>query len=214
KGVDDMKVDVFNLEGKKLREVELPSAVFEAPINVDLMHQAYQRQLANARLGTHDTKVRGEVAGGGAKPWKQKGTGRARQGSRRAAQWVGGGRIHTPHPRSYEQRMPKKMRQAALRSALSVKAKEADVVVVDELTISEPKTKLMSQALNKLVGDKSALVVLPQKDQSYEVAMRTIGNLEDAKVLLAGYLNIRDLFTYDKLVLPVTALDALAANLG
>lgn len=209
-----MKVDVLNLEGEKLREVELPSAVFEAPINVDLMHQAYQRQMANARLGTHETKVRGEVSGGGAKPWKQKGTGRARQGSRRAAQWVGGGRIHTPHPRSYEQRMPKKMRQAALRSALSVKAKEADVVVVDELTISEPKTKLMSQALNKLVGDKSALVVLPQKDQSYEVAMRTIGNLEDAKVLLAGYLNIRDLFTYDKLVLPVTALDALAANLG
>ncbi len=209
-----MKVDVFNLEGKKIREVELPSAIFEAPINVDLMHQAYQRQLANARLGTHDTKVRGEVAGGGAKPWKQKGTGRARQGSRRAAQWVGGGRIHTPHPRSYEQRMPKKMRQAALRSALSVKAKEAGVVVVDELTISEPKTKVMALALNNLVGDKSALVVLPQKDQSYEVAMRTIGNLDDAKVLLAGYLNIRDLFTYDKLVLPVTAIDALTANLG
>ena len=209
-----MKVDVFNLEGKKIREVELPSAIFEAPINVDLMHQAYQRQLANARLGTHDTKVRGEVVGGGAKPWKQKGTGRARQGSRRAAQWVEGGRIHTPHPRSYEQRMPKKMRQAALRSALSVKAKEAGVVVVDELTISEPKTKVMALALNNLVGDKSALVVLPQKDQSYEVAMRTIGNLDDAKVLLAGYLNIRDLFTYDKLVLPVTAIDALTANLG
>ena len=209
-----MKVDVLDLKGKKVREVELPANLFEAPVNVDLMHQAYVRQMANARLGTHDTKVRGEVAGGGAKPWKQKGTGRARQGSRRAAQWVGGGRIHTPHPRSYEQRMPKKMRQAALRSALSVKAKEAGVVVVDELTISEPKTKLMSLALNKLVGDKSALVVLPQKDQSYEVAMRTIGNLEDAKVLLAGYLNIRDLFTYDKLVLPVTALDALAANLG
>lgn len=209
-----MKVDVFNLEGKKIREVELPSAIFEAPINVDLMHQAYQRQLANARLGTHDTKVRGEVVGGGAKPWKQKGTGRARQGSRRAAQWVGGGRIHTPHPRSYEQRMPKKMRQAALRSALSVKAKESGVVVVDELTISEPKTKVMALALNNLVGDKSALVVLPQKDQSYEVAMRTIGNLDDAKVLLAGYLNIRDLFTYDKLVLPVTAIDALTANLG
>ncbi|HQU35651.1 MAG TPA: 50S ribosomal protein L4 [Anaerolineales bacterium] len=209
-----MKVDVFNLEGKKIREVELPSAIFEAPINVDLMHQAYQRQLANARLGTHDTKVRGEVAGGGAKPWKQKGTGRARQGSRRAAQWVGGGRIHTPHPRSYEQRMPKKMRQAALRSALSVKAKEAGVVVVDELTISEPKTKVMALVLNNLVGDQSALVVLPQKDKSYEVAMRTIGNLDDAKVLLAGYLNIRDLFTYDKLVLPVTAIDALTANLG
>lgn len=209
-----MKVDVLNLEGKKLREVELPAAIFEAPINVDLMHQAYVRQMANARLGTHDTKVRGEVAGGGAKPWKQKGTGRARQGSRRAAQWVGGGRIHTPHPRSYEQRMPKKMRQAALRSALSAKAKEAGVVVVDDLTISEPKTKLMSEALNKLVGDKTALVVLPQKDSAYEVAVRTIGNLEEAKVLLAGYLNIRDLFNYDKLVLPVKTLDALAANLG
>jgi large subunit ribosomal protein L4 len=209
-----MKVDVLNLEGKKLREVELPAAIFEAPINVDLMHQAYQRQMANARLGTHETKVRGEVAGGGAKPWKQKGTGRARQGSRRAAQWVGGGRIHTPHPRSYEQRMPKKMRQAALRSALSVKAKELGVVIVDDMIISEPKTKIMLQALNKLVGDNTALVVLAQKDQSYEVAMRTIGNLDDAKVLLAGYLNIRDLFTYDKLVLPVKTLDALAANLG
>jgi len=209
-----MKVDVLNLEGKKVSDVELPAAIFEAPINVDLMHQAYVRQMANARLGTHDTKVRGEVAGGGAKPWKQKGTGRARQGSRRAAQWVGGGRIHTPHPRSYEQRMPKKMRQAALRSALSAKAKEAGVVIVEDLAISEPKTKVMSQALSKLVGDQSALVVLPQKDQSYDVAVRTLGNLEDAKVLLAGYINIRDLFTYDKLVLPVKTLDALAASLG
>ncbi|MBV6450816.1 MAG: 50S ribosomal protein L4 [Anaerolineae bacterium] len=209
-----MKVDVLNLEGKKIREVELPAAIFEAPINVDLMHQAYVRQMANARLGTHETKVRGEVAGGGAKPWKQKGTGRARQGSRRAAQWVGGGRIHTPHPRSYEQRMPKKMRRAALRSALSAKAKESGVVVVDDLNISEPKTKVMSQALNNLVGDKTALVVFPQKDQSYELAVRTLGNLEDAKVLLAGYLNIRDLFNYDTLVLPVKTLDALTANLG
>lgn len=209
-----MKVDVLNLEGKKLREVELPAAIFEAPINVDLMHQAYVRQMANARLGTHDTKVRGEVAGGGAKPWKQKGTGRARQGSRRAAQWVGGGRVHTPHPRSYEQRMPKKMRQAALRSALSAKAAESGVVVVDDLTLDEPKTKLMAKALSNLVGKATALVVLPQKDQSYDQVMRSTDNLESAKVLLAGYLNIRDLLSYDKLVLPVKTLDALAANLG
>ena len=128
-----MKVNVLSMDGKKLREVELPAAIFEAPINIDLMHQAYVRQMANARLGTHETKVRGEVAGGGAKPFKQKGTGRARQGSRRAAQWVGGGRIHTPHPRSYEQRMPKKMRQAALRSALSAKAAESELVIVDDL---------------------------------------------------------------------------------
>jgi large subunit ribosomal protein L4 len=154
------------------------------------------------------------VAGGGAKPWKQKGTGRARQGSRRAAQWVGGGRIHTPHPRSYAQRMPKKMRQAALRSALSVKAAEAGVVIVADLNMEEAKTRLVAQSLNKLVGDATALVVLPQKDQSYDTAMRSMKNLDDAKVLLAGYLNIRDLFSYDKLVMPVATLDALVANLG
>src|SRR4030066_1686571 len=133
-----MKVDVLNIKGEKVREVELPSAIFEAPINVDLMHQAYVLQRANARLGTHETKVRGEVAGGGAKPFKQKGTGRARQGSRRAAQWVGGGRIHTPHPRSYELKMPKKMRQAALRSALSAKAADKGIVIVEELEFKQP----------------------------------------------------------------------------
>lgn len=209
-----MKVDVLNMEGKKLREVELPAAIFEAPINVDLMHQAYVRQMANARLGTHETKVRGEVAGGGAKPWKQKGTGRARQGSRRAAQWVGGGRIHTPHPRSYEQRMPKKMRQAALRSALSAKAAESGVVLVDDLSLGETKTRVMAQALNLLVGASSALVVMPEKDQAYDLVMRSAKNIEDAKVLLAGYLNIRDLFKYEKLILPVKVLDVLAAALG
>ncbi len=209
-----MKVNVLSMEGKKLREMDLPSAIFEAPINIDLMHQAYVRQMANARLGTHETKVRGEVAGGGAKPFKQKGTGRARQGSRRAAQWVGGGRIHTPHPRSYEQRMPKKMRQAALRSALSVKAAESELVVVDDLKLDDHKTRLMVNALAGLVGASSALVVMPEKDQAYEMVMRSADNLEDAKVLLAGYLNIRDLFTYDKLVLPVKTIDALIANLG
>lgn len=209
-----MKVDVLDLEGKKLREVELPSAIFEAPINVDLMHQAYVRQMANARLGTHDTKVRSEVSGGGAKPWKQKGTGRARQGSRRAAQWVGGGRIHTPHPRSYEQRMPKKMRQAALRSALSAKAADAGVVVIDEFSLSEAKTKVMAQALKNLVGASTALVLLPEKGEAYDLVTKTTNNLGDTKVLLAGYLNIRDLFGYDKLILPEKALDALVANLG
>ena len=209
-----MKVDVLNIEGKKLREVELPAAIFEAPINVDLMHQAYVRQMANARLGTHETKVRGEVAGGGAKPYKQKGTGRARQGSRRAAQWVGGGRIPTPHPRSYEQRMPKKMRQAALRSALSAKAAEAGVVVVDELNLSEAKTRVVVDALKNLVGQSTALLVLAEKDQAYDTVMRSANNLADTKVLLAGYLNIRDLFGYDKLVLPEKSLDALVASLG
>ena len=150
-GANVMKVDVFNIEGKKLRQIELPAKVFEAPIKIDLMHQAYVRQMANARLGTHKTKSRGEVSGGGRKPWRQKGTGRARQGTIRAPQWVGGGRVHTPRPRSYEKRMPRKMRQAALRSALSVKASEASVVVVDDVVLAEPKTRLMAEALDRLV---------------------------------------------------------------
>jgi large subunit ribosomal protein L4 len=209
-----MKVDVLDLKGKKVREVELPAKLFEAPVNVDLMHQAYVRQMANARLGTHETKVRSEVRGGGRKPWKQKGTGRARQGSRRAAQWVGGGRIHTPHPRSYEQRMPKKMRQAALRSALSVKAAEASIVIVDELDLKETKTRLMVETLGNLVGTSTALVLMPVKDQNYDTVMRSADNIESAKVLLASYLNVRDILNFDKVVLPLKTIDALVAHLG
>lgn len=209
-----MKADVFNMKGEKVKSVELPAAIFEAKVNVDLMHQAYVRQMANARLGTHDTKTRGEVSGGGQKPWKQKGTGRARQGSRRAVQWVGGGRVHTPHPRGYAQQMPKKMRQAALRSALTVKAADADVILVDEIKLDEARTRHMSEALNRLVGESSALVVMPEKNQDYDAVMRSTVNLPDAKLLLAGYLNIRDLLGYDKLVLPLQALDALTAHLG
>lgn len=208
-----MLVDVFNMEGQKINTVDLPAAVFEAPIYVDLMHQAYVRQIANARLGTHDTKVRGEVSGGGHKPWRQKGTGRARQGSTRAAQWVGGGRIHTPHPRKYTQAMPQKMRRAALRSALSVKAAEANIVVVDKLEVSEPKTRLMAQALNRLVGESSALILIPEKAE-YEGVIRSSNNLPDAKVLLANYLNIRDLLQFDKVILPLSSVDKIAEQLG
>ena len=209
-----MKVDVLDLKGKKVREVELPANVFEAPVNVDLMHQAYTRQMANARLGTHETKVRSEVRGGGRKPWKQKGTGRARQGSTNAAQWVGGGRIHTPHPRSYEQRMPKKMRQAALRSVLSAKAAEAGIVVVDDFDIQDPKTRLMAEMLGNLVGTSSVLVLMPVKDQNYDNVMRSADNIESAKILLASYLNVRDVLNFDKVVLPLKTIDALVAHLG
>lgn len=209
-----MMVDVFNMQGERVGQKELPAALFEAPINLDLMHQAYIRQMANARLGTHETKTRHFVSGGGRKPWKQKGTGRARQGSTRAAQWVGGGRIHTPHPRKYTQNMPLKMRRAALRSALSAKAAEAGVVLVDALTLPEPKTKLMAQALNKLVGQSTALVLIPEKSVPYELVIRSTSNIADAKALMAGYLNIRDLIGYDKVVMPIEALDVLVAQLG
>jgi large subunit ribosomal protein L4 len=209
-----MKVDVLNMQGEKIKQVDLPAAVFEAKVNVDLMHQAYQRQMANARLGTVQTKTRHEVAGGGRKPWKQKGTGRARQGSTISAQWVGGGRIHTPHPRKYTQAMPKKMRLAALRSALSVKAADSGIVVVDEINAGELKTKAMASTLNLWVGEARALLLMPVKDAVYEDVTRLTNNIPDAKVLLVNYVNIRDLLGFDKVVLPLKSLDALLAHLG
>jgi large subunit ribosomal protein L4 len=209
-----MEVDVFNMQGEKVRTLELPAAIFEAPVKVDLMHQAFVRQMANARLGTHSTKGRSDVSGGGRKPWRQKGTGRARQGSTRAAHWVGGGKVHTPKPRDYSQLMPRKMRRAALRSALSAKAAENGLVLLDELKVDEPKTRLMAQALDKLVGGSSALIVIPEKNAQYDDVVRSSNNLPDAKTLLAHYLNIRDLLGYDKLVMPVQVLDILASYLG
>jgi large subunit ribosomal protein L4 len=208
-----MLVDVFNMEGEKVSTVELPPNVFDAPIYIDLMHQAYVRQMANARLGTHDTKTRKDVAGGGRKPWRQKGTGRARQGSTRSPNFARGAKVHTPHPRSYAQAMPKKMRHAALRSALSAKAAEMGIVVVDQLAVSEPKTRLMAKALSALVGESSALVLIPQKD-SYEGVIRSTRNIAETKILLANYLNIRDLLVFDKLVVPLASLDVIAQNLG
>lgn len=209
-----MEVDVLNMDGQKVSTVDLPSLIFEAQVNVDLMHQAFVRQMANARLGTHDTKTKNEVSGGGRKPWKQKGTGRARQGSTRSVQWVGGGRVHTPHPRDYTLSMPRKMRRAALCSALTVKAAENGIVMLDELTLPEPKTRLMAEALDRLVGDASALVLLPEKNEAYEMVVRSTNNLPDAKTVLANYVNIRDLLKYDKIVIPLKALDVLTENLG
>lgn len=209
-----MEVDVLNMEGKKVSTVELPSLIFEAPINVDLMHQAYVRQMANARLGTHKTKGRSEVSGGGRKPWRQKGTGRARQGSTRATQWVGGGKVHTPQPRDYSMRMPHKMRRAALRSALSVKAAGNAILILDELSVSEPKTRLMAQALDQLVGDASVLILIPERNAGYDMVVRSTNNLPDTKMLLASYINIRDLLGYDKVLMPLKALDALVSFLG
>jgi len=209
-----MEVNVLNMNGKKVDTVDLPVEIFEASINVDLMHQAYVRQMANARLGTHKTKSRGEVSGGGKRPWRQKGTGRARHGSTRSPIWVGGGKAHTPRPRSYDNKMPRKMRQAALRSALSAKAADNEIVVVDELKLKESKTKLMVKALDKLAGDASALIVIPEKGDVYETITLSARNLPSAKTLMVSYLNIRDLLSYDKLILPVQALDAIVDHLG
>jgi large subunit ribosomal protein L4 len=208
-----MKVDVLNMKGEKVKSVDLPADIFEAAVNVDLIHQAYVQQMANARLGTHKTKTRSEVSGGGKKPWKQKGTGRARQGSTRAPNWAHGGKIHTPRPRKYTQHMPVKMRRAALCSALSAKASDAGVVVVDDLVLAEPKTRLMAEALNSLAGGSTALVLMAEKNDAYDAVARSTSNLPDAKLLMASYLNIRDLLNYDKLIMPLKALDVLKAQL-
>lgn len=206
-----MRVDVKNMAGETVSQVELAPAIFEAPINVGLMHQALQRQLANARLGTHDTQTRAEVTRSGAKAWRQKGTGRARQGSRKAPHWRGGGVAFGPHPRSYRQAMPRRMRHAALRSALSVKAADDAIVVVDALTLAEPRTREMAQVLTRVAGAGSVLVLLPDRDEAVE---RSIRNLPDARYLRAQYLNIRDLLGHDRLLIPLQALDVIQALLG
>lgn len=209
-----MEVDVFNMKGKKVSTVDLPAAIFEAPVKIDLMHQAYVRQMANSRLGTHSTKGRSEVAGGGRKPWRQKGTGRARQGSIRAAQWVGGGKVFTPKPRSYNKAMPKKMRRAALRSALSVKASEGEIVMVDGFKLEEVKTGNMAKAFEALAGDATVLLVLPENSSEYEDVKRSCANLANVKTLLANYLNIRDLLGSDNVIMPVASLDVISSYLG
>lgn len=209
-----MEVDVFNMKGEKVSTADLSAAIFEAPVKVDLMHQAFVRQMANGRLGTHSTKGRSEVSGGGRKPWRQKGTGRARQGSIRAAQWVGGGKIFTPKPRSYDKAMPKKMRRAALRSALSVKASEGEILLLDELKIDEAKTRNMAKALQAVAGDATILLLIPENGPEYEDVKRACANLDNVKTLLASYLNIRDLLGFDNLVMPVAALDVIESYLG
>jgi len=209
-----MKVNVVNIEGKKVKSVELPAKIFEAPVNTNLMHQAYVRQIANARLGTRKTKTRSEVSGGGRKPWRQKGTGRARQGSIRAPQWVGGGRVHAPRPRDFSQKMPRKMRRAALRSALSVKASDEAILVLDEISLSEPKTREMAQVIDKLAGESSVLLIIPEKNENYDMLHKAANNLPDLKLLMANYMNIRDLLGYDKVIIPLAALEVIESYLG
>ncbi len=206
-----MQVPVYNIQGEQVSEAELRDDIFAVPINQALMHQALVRQLANARLGTHKTKTRSEVSGGGRKPWRQKGTGRARQGSIRAPQWRGGGTVFGPTPRSYKQKMPRKMRRQALRSALSVKASGLQVKVVDSLEMNVSKTKDMVGILQNLGVDSSALILLPQRN---EVILRSVHNLAEVRTLVAQYLNVRDLLKYDYIVMSLASLEVIEGILG
>ena len=206
-----MRVPVMNMAGETVGEVELRDEVFAVPVNQAVMHQALVRQRANARLGTVQTKTRSEVSGGGRKPWRQKGTGRARQGSIRAPQWKGGGIVFGPHPRSYTQRMPRKMRRLALRSALSAKAGERRLVVLEDLQMEAPKTKEMLAMLGRLAVQGSALILLPDVRLTVEQSAR---NLPGVKVLRTTNLNVADLLGYDYLVMPVAAIEAVHQHLG
>lgn len=207
-----MQVPLRNMKGEVVGQIELNDSIFNVPINVPLMHQAYVRQMANARRGTADTKTRGEVRGGGRKPWRQKGTGRARQGTTRAPQWRKGGVVFGPHPRSYEQDMPRKMRRLALRSALSSKALDERVIVVDGLEFDGPKTRQFVEVLGLLgVAATSALVVLPARNENVE---RSANNVPGVKTLHAGYLNIRDLLGFDYVIIPVGALEVIEGYLA
>ena len=206
-----MRVSVRNMAGDTVDEIELRDDIFGLEPHEAVMHQAVLRQLANARLGTAATKTRTDVSGGGRKPWRQKGTGRARQGSTRAPQWRKGGIVFGPHPRSYRQRMPRKMRRLALKSALSLKAAADSIVLLDELSIAEPKTKDMLAVLDNLQIDSSALILLSDRSVSVE---KSAGNIPDVKTLHASCLNVIDILNYDTLVLPVQSLAVIEQILG
>ena len=190
----------------KALDVDLPGEVFDVEPNIPLMHQVVVAQLAAARQGTHATKTRAMVAGGGRKPYKQKGTGRARQGSIRAPQFTGGGIVHGPQPRDYSQRTPKKMKAAALRSALSDRARHGRVHVVDAIVAgATPSTRAAAQGLASLIADRSALVVLARGEETSALSVR---NLTAAHVLWADQLNTYDVLVNDDVVFTSAALDA------
>ncbi len=203
---DDRNVDVIDLEGKKAGTVVLPGSTFDVPTNIPLMHQVVVAQLAAARQGTHATKTRGEVAGGGKKPFRQKGTGNARQGSIRAPHFTGGGIVHGPQPRDYDQRTPKKMKQGALRSALSDRARADRIHVVTALFEGEkPSTKAALAALRAIVEDRQALVVLERGNELTALSLR---NVPEVHVLWADQLNTYDVLDADDIVFTQAALES------
>lgn len=205
-----MQVPVINAQGAQVGAIELSDAIFGIEPNRAVMHQALLRQLANARLGTVKTKTRGEVSGSGIKMWRQKGTGRARQGQKRAPHWRKGGVVFGPRPRSYEQAMPKKMRRLALKSALSAKAQANQIVVLQDFGLSAPKTREMAALIKTIANPRSTLIILPQGDNT--VVARSADNLPGVKTLRHDYLNVRDLLGYDTLILPVAAVAQIEAH--
>lgn len=198
-------IDVYNIEGKKVKQVELKEEIFGIEPNEAVVHSVLVNFLANQRQGTQSTKTRAEVRGGGRKPWRQKGTGRARQGSIRAPQWMKGGIALGPKPRSYKYAIPKKMRKLALKSVLTSKVEEKELIVVDKLELKEIKTKEMVKVLNNL-NTKKALIVLSEKNLNVQASAR---NIENVKTTLVNTINVFDLLKYDNLVVTEDAIKKL-----
>ena len=205
----DVSVDIVDVAGKKSGTAELPGAIFDTQTNIPLIHQVVVAQLAAGRQGTHDTKTRGEVRGGGAKPWRQKGTGRARQGSRRAPQWTGGGVVHGPTPHGYSQRTPKKMVAAALRGVLSDRARDGRIHVVSGLAGETPNTKAAVAAVRAVAGAGKVLVVLTRDE---DVAYLSLRNVADVHPLAVDQLNAYDVLVGDSVVFTEGALEQFVAG--
>jgi len=205
-------LDVLSSDNKKTGSVDLSTVVFEAPVKPDLFHAEVRRQLASRRAGTHSTKNRSAVSGGGSKPWRQKGTGRARQGTSRAPQWQGGGAVFGPVPRSYEHSLNKKMRRAALRGALSMRLGEGAITVVDDLDIDTYSTKRVGEVLTHLsLHEDGVLIVIESENAFLE---RSARNLPKVSVLRVAGLNVMDVLRHPKLLLTRSAVDAVEARLG
>ncbi|TDT34332.1 50S ribosomal protein L4 [Naumannella halotolerans] len=205
----DKTVDVVDLSGGKVGTATLPGSIFDTQTNIPLIHQVVVAQLAAARQGTHDTKTRGEVRGGGAKPWRQKGTGRARQGSRRAPQWTGGGVVHGPTPRNYAQRTPKKMVAAALRGVLSDRARDNLVFVVSGLSSDAPRTKEALGLVRTVAPQGKVLVALAREEENAYLSLR---NVTDVHVIAVDQLNAYDVLVGDSMILTEAALAQLVAG--
>ncbi len=204
----EAKLYSFDDKEAEPKTVELDENIFAAPVNTDLLYRTVRMQLLNRRQGTHSTKTRGEARGGGRKPWRQKGTGRARAGSRRSPLWVGGGTVFGPKPRSYEIKLPKKMRKRALASALSDRAGSGKIVLVDRAGFTEPKTKRAIELLNRLGMVTSTLVVVSREEYNLPVK-KSFSNIPQVKCLATPGLNVYDILRHEGLVLTLGALEEL-----
>lgn len=200
------KVDLYNMDGKVIGDIELNENVFGTEVNEDVLYLAVESYLANQRQGTQSTKTRSEVSGGGVKPWKQKGTGRARQGSIRAPQWIKGGIALGPKPRTYTIKLNKKLKRVALKSALSSKVSESNIIVLDAIDFSEIKTKSMVELLNNLKLDTNALIVLGDKNEN---VVRSAKNIPTVKTAYVNTINVYDIVKYKKFIVTKDAVEKI-----